>query len=230
MALYPPLESFIQPGCEPNTQAFCLPKIDEIDVPTVNLSNPQAFRLQKIGELETFLRSELDSRSRLHKKYRRAVNILDGSCASLATTGMAMGIGGAVLLSTGVGLVPGLVLEGATVLAGLLDAAGVVISRRCSAKAAKHEAVRVLAASKLDTVHSHISKALEDCSISDDEYKLILDEVEKYRAMKDEIRRKSPIGSAVVDEETKNELIKRGRELERALTIKKLTTSDSQSS
>jgi len=61
-----------------------------------------------------------------------------------------------------------------------LNVAGDSVSRRCSAKAAKHEAVRVLAASKLNTVHSHISKAMEDCQDSDDEYNLILDEVEKY--------------------------------------------------
>lgn len=41
----------------------------------------------------------------------------------------------------------------------------------------------MLVSLKLDTVHSRISKALEDCSISDDEYKLIVDEVEKYRAV-----------------------------------------------
>jgi len=55
-----------------------------------------------------------------------------------------------------------------TGVARLLDIAGVVVSRCCSAKAAKHKAVFVLASAKLNTVHSHISKALEDCNISDD--------------------------------------------------------------
>jgi hypothetical protein len=56
-------------------------------------------------------------------------------------------------------------------------------------------------------VHSQCSKALEDCTISDDEYKLILDEMGKYRAMKEEIHKKMAAGSSVLDEETKNELI-----------------------
>jgi glyoxylate carboligase len=47
------------------------------------LQPAQQFRLQKIGELETFLPSEVEGRSRLHKKYRRAVNILDGVCVTL---------------------------------------------------------------------------------------------------------------------------------------------------
>ena len=41
----------------------------------------QQFRLQKIDELEVFLRSEVEARSCLYKKYRRAVNALDGTCA-----------------------------------------------------------------------------------------------------------------------------------------------------
>ena len=86
----------------------------------------------------------------------------------------------------------------------------------------------MLAASKLNTVHSHISKALEDCEVSDAEYGLILDEVEKYRTMKAELRRKhAPAASSMIDEETKNELIRRGRELARDSFIKKLTTSES---
>jgi len=69
-------------------------------------------------------------------------------------------------------------------------------------------------------VHSHISKAVEDCNISDDEYKLVLDEVEKYRAMKEELCKHT--AGSLIDEKTKNELIKLGREQACASFIKKL--------
>ena len=97
-----------------------------------------------------------------------------------------------------------LLIETVTGVAGLIDIAGVVVSGRCSAKAAKHNAVFVLASAKLNTVHSHISKALEDCNISDDEYKLVLEKIEKYRTVKETIRRKhlSAAGS-MIDDETK---------------------------
>jgi len=99
-------------------------------------------------------------------------------------------------------------------------------------KAAKHKAVRVLATAKLNTVHSHISKAVEDCRVSADEYKLILDEVEKYRTM-EEIRHKyTHTAGDMVDDETKNGMIRRGREQARACfteTIKKLASSESSS-
>jgi len=121
--------------------------------------------------------------------------------------------------------VAGITLELASGVAGLFDIAGVAVSRRCSAKAAKHEAVRILAASKLNTVHSHISKALQDCEVSDDEYKLILDEVAKYSTVKEALRlRHAPAAGSIMDEETKNELIKRDREQALASIIKKLTS------
>ena len=90
----------------------------------------------------------------------------------LGTTCVETGTVGAGLLASGIGFVAGLVLETVTGVAGLLDIAGVVVSRRCSAEAANHKAVCVLASAKLNTVHSHISKTLEDCNISDDEYNL----------------------------------------------------------
>ena len=185
----------------------------------------QTFRLQKIGELEAFLRSEVEKCRRLSKKYRRAVNALDGTCAVLGAACVATGAVGAGLLASGIGFAPGVVLEAITGLAGLLEVAGVTVSRRCSTKAAKHEAICVLASSKLNSVQS---KALEDCNISDEEYKLVLDEVEKYRVMKEELRRKraAAVGS-VIDEATKNELIRRGREQACTSFIKKLTASES---
>ena len=188
---------------------------------------PQNFRLQKIGELESFLRSEVEFRSALFKKYSRAVNIINGASASCAFIGLGAGVGGAASLATGVGLVPGIALEVFAGLLSLFDIAGVAIGRRCSAKAAKHEAIRVLASSKLNTIHSHVLKALEDNIISDDEYKLILEEIEKYRVMKDEIRSKSVGSEGSISEGLKKELINKGREKARADFIKQLAASES---
>jgi len=185
----------------------------------------QNFRLQKIGELEAYLRSEVEIRSALYKKYSRAVNMINGTSATCTLLGLGVGAGGAALLVTGVGIIPGLILEGFAVLSSLLDVAGVVVSRKCSAKAAKHEAIRVLASSKLNTIHSHVLKALEDDLVSEEEYKLILEEIEKYRVMKDEIRNKS-VGTDV-NEDLKKELIQKGREKARAEFLKQLAASES---
>jgi hypothetical protein len=101
-------------------------------------------------------------------------------------------------LASGVGFVAVVVLEGITRVSSLLDVAEVVISRRCSAKAMKHENIRTFASYKLNTVQ--ISKALEDCGISDARFKLIVNEVDKYCAMKEEICQKTAADSSVIDE------------------------------
>lgn len=77
-----------------------------------------------------------------------------------------MGCAGAALAGTGVGTIPGFFLIGFAFGTCALE---VAVRRRCLAKATKHDEIRVLALSKLNTVHSHNSKALEDCSISDEE-------------------------------------------------------------
>jgi len=152
--------------------------------------------LQKVAALQTFLCSELECRVRLHKKYRRAVKAVDGTCAALGTSSFISNTVGASLLVFGIGFVAGITLEAVTGVAGLLAIAGASVSRRSSATVGKHEVVRVLATPKLNTVHIHISRALEDCQVSDDEYKLILEEVEKYHKMKEDIRRKQAPAAA----------------------------------
>jgi hypothetical protein len=65
---------------------------------------------------------------------------------------------------------------------------------------------------------------MADGKISEEEFRLILDEVSKYQKMKDEIRNKAQNAHAavVIDEDTKNSLIQRGRDEARSSFIKKL--------
>ena len=67
----------------------------------------------------------------------------------------------------------------------------------------------MLASAKLDTIASHISKALMDDHISDEEFKLIMEELNKYKAMKEEIRNNT---KKRLKEEEEASLIERGRQ------------------
>ena len=69
--------------------------------------------------------------------------------------------------------------------------------------------IKKLASAKLDTIASHISKALTDDFISDEEFKLIMEELNKYKAMKEEIRSNA---KKKLKEEEKESLIERGRQ------------------
>ena len=102
---------------------------------------------------------------------------------------------------------------------------GKFVGRRLAVKARKHDEIRVLAESKLNTITDHVSGALMDGRISDEEFRLIADELEKYSQMKSEIRARAKKAHAAIqlDEETKNSLFQQGRDEARASFLKKLS-------
>ena len=98
----------------------------------------------------------------------------------------ASGIG---LLSTIIAVPVAVGLQAGAIVCGLVGAGGKFIGRRLGVKARKHDQIRVLAESKLNTIADRISTALTDDKISEEEFRLILSEVDKYNQMKAEIRR-----------------------------------------
>ena len=104
----------------------------------------------------------------------------------MASVGLAAsGVG---LLSTIIAVPVAIGIQAGAIVRGLLGAGGKFIGRRLQAKPRKHDQIRVLAESKLNTIADHISTALSDDKISDEEFRLILAEVDKYNQMKAEIR------------------------------------------
>ena len=65
------------------------------------------------------------------------------------------------------------------------------------------------ASAKLDTIASHVSKALSDNKVTDEEFRLILEELAKYKVVKEEVRSKTKKKIAT---ETEEMLIERGRQ------------------
>ena len=73
-------------------------------------------------------------------------------------------------------------------MCGLLEASEKLVGRRLKAKARKHDLIRRLAESMLNTIADRISTVLTDDKITEEEFRLILSEVDKYNQMKAEIR------------------------------------------
>ena len=100
-----------------------------------------------------------------------------------STQGLAAsGIG---LLSTIIAMPVAIGIQAGTVVCGLLGASGKVLGRRLQAKATKHNQIRALAESKLNSVADRIAAALTDDKISDEEFRRILSEIDKYNQMKE---------------------------------------------
>ena len=173
---------------------------------------------------ENISEDERDKHSQLYKKYRRGVNAVDAADTMLILASVGMGIGGVSLLSTIIAALVVLGLEIAALACGLLGVTGKFISQRLAVKAKKHDEVRVLPESKLNTIADHVSTALADGTISDEEFRLVVQEAHKYAQMKAEIRAGAIKAHAAVtlDEETKNSVIQKGRDEARASFMKKL--------
>ena len=116
------------------------------------------------------------------------------------------------LASTGIGaaLIP--ILASTGLLLGVGSAVIRKTQRIFDSKAKKHEKIKTLAESKLDTISGIVSKAVEDSHISHQEYQLILKEIEHYRKMKEEIRTKTKKAVDTITAEQREEILKQGRE------------------
>ena len=171
-----------------------------------------SYRLKIIREVQEFLEEEIKNREAFSKKYFRiakVVNIVDNALITIT-----IGAEGtsAVLLSTGVGAPFALALGISGVVTGAISLIGNIFSKKATTKAEKHLKIKTLAMAKLDTIASHVSKAMMDDFISDEEFKLIMEEMNKYKALKEEVRNNTKKKLKTEEEES---LIEKGRQEQR---------------
>ena len=178
-------------------------------LPSAPMVEGHTYRLQKINEIHKEIENEKKKRIHLSKKYHRAFRIISFVDSSLQASGIALGVVGIGFLSTIAAAPVAIACEGVAIGAGFLSIVGGQVNKKLALKAEKHEKVKVLAESKLNTISSYISKALIDDIVSDSEYELILSELQKFKEMMKEIRAKTKIE---IDEITKESLINKGRE------------------
>ena len=178
----------------------------------VNNSNDDrghSYRLKVISDVQKFFKEEINKRDAFSKKYFRVAKIINITDNVLIGITVLAEAAGAVLLSTGVGapIALGLGISGAAT--GGISIIGNIVGRKTTIKAEKHLKIKTLASGKLDTIASHISKAMMDDYISDEEFKLIIGEMDKYKAMKEEIRSNTKKKLKTEEEES---LIEKGRQ------------------
>ena len=179
------------------------------DIELTEMGNDQGhtYRLKVITDIQKFLETEISKRDEFSKKYFRVAKIVSNIDSVLISITICAEGAGAVLLATGVGspIALGLGISGT----GAISLLGNIAVKKTTIKAEKHLKIKVAASAKLDTIASHISKAMMDNYISDDEFELIMEELNKYKAMKEEIRRNTKKKLKTEEEES---LIERGRE------------------
>ena len=163
--------------------------------PELPIEDGQNYRLQKISEIERTLIYERDMRKSLYKKYKRSINITDGVDTGLISASV-------ILASVGITVPIMLPLEIAAVVCGGLGMCVKLIRRKLMTKTQKHCNVQTIAESKLNSIKDIVSKALQDGEISEGEFKMVLNEMEIYSELKQEIKTTKNI--EITDEEKKN--------------------------
>jgi hypothetical protein len=140
--------------------------------------NGQNYRLQKISEIEKTLQREIEIRKSLYKKYKGGINLTDGIDSILISTSV-------ILATVGIAIPVLLPIQIAAAMCGSVGVCIKLIRRRLTTKANKHYKIKTIADSKLNSIKDLISKSLTDGQISESEFKLILDELEKYNILKE---------------------------------------------
>ena len=168
-----------------------------------------SYRLNYIQDIQKFLEEEFKQREAFSKKYLRIAKIINTVDNGLFTVTLgAEGVGGALLL-TGVGAPFSAALMIGGVATGAISLIGNFFCRKITLKVMKHSDIKTLAAGNLKIIASHISKALMDDFISNEEFNLILEVMNKYKEMKEEIRNNT---KKILKKEEEESLIEKGRQ------------------
>ena len=113
--------------------------------------------------------------------------------------------------ASGVGLPVGAALGGLRVVLSLATVLTQNFSRGQTVKQGKHDAIVLLAQGKLDSITNIISQAMQDGDISPTEFHKVLQEREKYRKFKANIRNRTKAKVKQIEKEQREEIFEQGR-------------------
>ena len=179
--------------------------------PSAPVDDSQIYRLSKINEMEKFLRDEISSRDKLAKQFKRRAITATISDTTVITVITGLEIGSIITIATGVGAPVGIALAASGVALGISSIIAQKLQKLFDSKSKKHEKIKVLAEAKLDSISGLVSKAVEDSTISHQEFQFIITEIEHYRNLKKEIRMKSKRVADAITTEQREAILAQGR-------------------
>ena len=163
------------------------PNLEEV----VQKDEGETFRLKRISDIREFLEKELETRGRYRRRYKSVYNtaIYVNAGAGLISICCSIGTGTSAL--TGLGIFAAVPLGFTAVATGVLSVISTGISKILLKKVEKHQQIKLIAAAKLSSVNGLVSKALQDGHVSNEEYQIILQELENYRSHKSHVRNRT---------------------------------------
>ena len=171
----------------------------------------QSYRLNKLSETEAFFLDEIEVCEQIAKTMKR-FNTITGIVDTrlISSTVITGGISIAAFVIA-VGLPVVIALSETSLLISLATA---IIQKACkmlTVKQEKHNAIMLLAQSKLGSIANIISQAMQDGGICPTEFHKVLQEVEKYRRLKADIRNEVKAKAKEITKEQQEEILEQGR-------------------
>ena len=186
---------------------------------------PQSYRLNKLSEIQAYLLGESELRERIAKKMKRFNTIRGIVDTRLITSTVITGGISVAAFAAGAGLPVGIALSGTSLLLSLATAITRKSFKIFTVKQEKHDAIKLLAQTKLVSISNIISQAMQDGDISPTEFHKVLQEVEKYRKLKADIRNQAKAKIKQITKEQREELLEQGRKEGKEDFLRKIANS-----
>ena len=164
-----------------------------------------------MAETEAYFHNEIDVCEGIAKKMKR-FNTITGivDTGLIGSTVITEGIS-ITAFASGVGLPVGIALNRTSPLLSLATAITQKSFKTFTVKQEKHNSIKFLAHSKLDSITNIISQAMQDGDISPTEFHKVLQEVEKYRKLKADIRNQAKANIKQITKEQRDKVLEHGR-------------------
>ena len=186
---------------------------------------PQSYRSNKLSKTEAYLLNEIEVLEQIAKKMKRFNTIIGIVDTDLITSTVVTGGISIATFASGVGLPVGIALSGTSLLLSLATAITRKSFKMFTVKQEKHNAIKVLAQSKLDSIANIILQAMQDGDISPSEFHKVLQEVEKYRKLKGDIRNQATPKVKDITKEQQEEILEQGRKEGKEDFLQKIANS-----
>jgi len=137
-----------------------------------------------MSKIEKEISDEVEHYRIVLKKYKKVRKVIHYSVSSLGAVTAVLSSGAFATSLTGVGIVIGAPVAAVAALSGVASTGLSVINKKIE-RNNKHSRIHALAVSKHDSINSSVSQALDNTLVSDKEFKLITNEMQKYRQIKE---------------------------------------------
>ena len=150
----------------------------------IKLSGQKKFRLSEIMRIENYFYQEINQQKSCSKKLNKYVTIfdyIDKILIILSVTSSGISI---ISFASAIGVPAGTASACFTLIFSITTRIIKKLLNITRNKTKRHDKVLMLAESKLNSIESLISQALNDLDISHEEFIIILNEKDKYERMK----------------------------------------------